>query len=214
MWGADPLETQTLGGFRNITYDESATYRSALGTNGSISWHRLRVNPTNGEGFSSVDLLVNFPEIDWRSLQLVYGWAGLQYQGWIRGSIHISGALRSRVVLFTDNILEFWVNDEHAFGGDFYGFRRLPVVLTLPLGRSQIDVRLVRDVRAMGGEASSIALTLEAQVTRASFSVLQNSQVISDLVGGKLSSSLASVVVRNDGEESMELCECKAIEVI
>jgi hypothetical protein len=143
----------------------------------------------------------------------VYGWAGLQYQGWARGHLEVSGPLPRRIILYTDNVLEIWLNDLRVFGGDFYAFRRAPLVATLSPGRNVIDVRLVREIRSMGGLDSSVTVTLEAQVATNTLRVLENTAVLPDLIDGKLPSAFASVTVRNEGGSWIEMCDCDSTQV-
>lgn len=91
-----------------------------------------------------------FSHVDWQYLQDVFGWSTLQYQGWARMELTCHANGPTRVAVFTDYVLEFWIDDEHFFGGDFFGFRRAPTVIPLEPGRHQLDIRLVRDVRSMG----------------------------------------------------------------
>ena len=159
-------------------------------------------------------LTVVFPRTDWNRLQLVYGWAALQYQAWARGYVQVSGYQAQRISLFTDGVLEFWVNNEHYFGGDFYSFRRAPVVLTLLPGKNRIDVRLIRDVRLMGGNGSSMTVRLWAHALVRPVLIIHDSVLASDVVGGKLPSELASVVIRNQGDEWVEVIGCRTFEVL
>ena len=211
MWGADPLEA--LGGFHGLQSNDNEIFRSPLSINGTVSWQRIASKYTNTDASSFVKLNVDFPEIDWASLRSVYGWAALQYQGWARGYLEVRGASPRRIVLFTDNILEIWVNEVHVFGGDFYAFRRAPLVVTLSPGRNMIDVRLVREVRSMGGAESSVTVSLEAQLSTNTLHILEKTAVLPDLVDGKLPSVSASVTVRNEGESWIELCGCDLTKV-
>ena len=136
----------------------------------------------------------------------MYGWAALQYQGWARGLLDVRAALPRRIILFTDNILELRVDELDVFGGDFYTFRRAPLVVTLSPGRHVIDIRLVREIRSMGGADSAMTVSLEAQVSTNTLHFLADSAILPDLVDGKLASRVASVTVRNEGEDWMELC--------
>ena len=144
----------------------------------------------------------------------MYGWAALQYQGWARGYLEVGGPLPRRVLLFTDNILEVWLDDVRVFGGDFYAFRRAPLVVTLVPGSHVIDVRLIREIRSMGGADSSITVTLEAQVATNTLRILENTAVLPDLVDGKLPSAPASVTVRNEGESWIEMYHCDSTQVL
>jgi hypothetical protein len=153
------------------------------------------------EGFgASVELNVSFPSVDWAFQQSVYGWAALQYQAMAIGSITLHEDIYARVSLFTEGILEMAVNDESTFGGDFYGFGRVPAQLNLFLGENKIVLRLIRDVRAMGGVGSPlISVRLKAQRSGPSnLQVVEDSVILPDVVNGKLASSYGSVIVRNE----------------
>ena len=211
MWGADPLEA--LGSFHSLQLEENDSFRSPLNINGTVSLQRIASECTNTNVSSSVKFAVSFPEVDWTSLRSAYGWAAFQYQGWARGHLDVRGSSSSRVVLFTDNILEVWVNEVHIFGGDFYSFRRAPLVVTLSPGKNVIDIRLVREIRSMGGADSSLKVGLEARLSTNSLHILESTAVLPDLVDGKLPSTFASVTVRNEGGNWLELCDCHLAEV-
>ena len=199
---------EALGGFRNLQFNENDVFRSPLGINGTVSWHKLASKPTNTNGSSSSKLTISFPAVKWSSLRSVYGWAALQYQGWARGHLEVRGGSPCRITLFTDNVLEVWVNNKQFFGGDFYAFRRAPLVVTLRPGGNVIDVRLIREIRSMGGADSSVTVNLEAQVSTSTLRFLEATAILPDLIDGKLPSSFASITVRNEGEDWMELCDC------
>jgi hypothetical protein len=197
---------EAIGGFHNLHFDEKDTFRSPLGINGTVSWQKVASKSANTHASSSVKLTVNFPEVDWTTLRSVYGWAALQYQGWIRGSLEVRGASSRRVVLFTDNILEMWVNNDHVFGGDYYAFRRAPLIVTLSPGRNVIEIRLIREIRSMGAADATVTVTLEARIANNALHFLKEAAVLPDLVDGKLPSRFASVTVRNERDDWMELC--------
>ncbi|KAL8952695.1 MAG: hypothetical protein Q9222_001394 [Ikaeria aurantiellina] len=149
-WGADPLEY--YGGFRSLSYNESASYPSSLATNGAVGWSTFSSDVSHLSNESvAANLLVKFDNTDWSFLQSVYGWPALQYQAWTRGVITVHEKVTQTVILYTDYVLEFWVDDNPYFGGDFYAFRRAPMVVHLDPGDHRLDVRIIRDLRAMGG---------------------------------------------------------------
>ncbi|KAL9005709.1 MAG: hypothetical protein Q9188_001522 [Gyalolechia gomerana] len=121
------------------------------------------------------------------------GFIGLQYQAWARGTLTVDGDKERTVVLYTDHVLEFWVDDEHHFGGDFYAYRKAPLVLHLQPGKHKIDVRIVRDVRAMGAVGEPTAV--------------DGSLLLPDLVEGRLATSLGSISVRNEDKNWIEVIE-------
>lgn len=161
--------------------------------------------PEDGS-LGKVGLSLNFTDVDWPSLQLVYGWAAFQYQAWARGEITVSGSSTQNIVLHTDSALEFWVDDVHYFGGDFYTFRNAPPVLRLEPGEHRIDVRIVRDVRAMGGIGlPAIDIGLEMNRTSEGLERAKEAVTVSDVVNGTLASPLASAVLRNSGLQELEV---------
>ena len=83
---------------------------------------------------ANASLSVAYSNVDWDFLKVVYGWAAVQYQAWARGELHVGGNETQHLVLHTDTILEFWVDDQHYFGGDFYTYRKAPPVLHLQPG--------------------------------------------------------------------------------
>lgn len=213
-WGADPLER--IGGFRSLSYNESDRYRSSLAVNGTVGWSTLtaELSSAGSPGNAKADFLVRFDNTDWESLQSVYGWAALQYQGWARGKITVGGNQQKTVVFYTDQVLEFWIDDEHHFGGDFYGYRRAPLVLHLDPGSHQIDIRIVRDVRAMGdvGEPT-VRIGLEAKISGGGLKLVEGTVLLPDMVDGRLVSSLGSVNLRNEEHHWIDVLSLEAVNV-
>lgn len=201
-WGADPLES--IGGFHSLDFNKESRFRSTLTANGTIGWTTTIAQVTSLEDVVNVELQVAFPEIDWTFMQQVYGWAALQWQGWARGYLTITSDEVLSYNLNLERILELRIDDEHYFGGDFYGFHKAPLLLRLSPGRHEIDIRLVRDVRSMGGITSSPSIDARLLLTRTTNALRQDSQVLyPDRVAdwkGPLSSSYASVILRNDND--------------
>ena len=149
----------------------------------------------------SIELDIAFPGVDWAFQQSVYGWAALQYQAFARGFITVGEEWSCKIILHTDNVLELSVNGKTLFGGDFYGFRRAPLILKLAPGRNKIDIRLIRDVRSMGGLGSpSIPVRLAVQRCMAPLNVVEKSVLLPDVINGKLTTPYASVVLCNETE--------------
>ncbi|KAK5122754.1 hypothetical protein LTR85_003669 [Meristemomyces frigidus] len=199
VWGADPLELH--GGFRALEYDAKATFKSSLALNGEVSWSNFTAQLSDPQKrYASAVLTVAFPSIDWPFLQDVYGWAAQQWQGWARGEIYVQSASVKTLTLNIEQILEFWIDDQHHFGGDFYSYGRAAVTLHLEPGVHRVDVRLVRDVRAMGGVGEpdiNIKFKLEGS---SGLHVPGSPDIISDIVGdenGPLASPYVSVAIRN-----------------
>lgn len=118
------------------------------------------------------------------------------------------------MVLYTDHVLEFWVDDERYFGGDFYAFRRAPLVLHLQPGEYRVDVRIVRDVRVMGGVGEpTVHIALEAEISGGGLKFGVRTLVLPDLVGGRLAGTLGSVDLRNDEREWIDVLEIQSVNV-
>ncbi|EEH16891.1 hypothetical protein PABG_06978 [Paracoccidioides brasiliensis Pb03] len=251
-WGADPLEI--LGGFRNISFahDPNATFASALGLNGTVHWSVLEASElvVSDDGSAKVTLDLGFPDVDWAFFQSIYGWAALQYQAWARGSITVSasGADGGRstttnaaaaaaaaattsaatVAIFTDGLLEIWIDGEPYFGGDFYTYRRAPILMNLAAGEHVIDLRFVRDVRAMGGVGEPrVRAVVEVKQLRhfaedggdaedgcseVQLDLDAGSLLVAEVVEGKLISPFASVIVRNYHEIWVEVTDIRTVD--
>nr|POE84627.1 putative secreted protein [Quercus suber] len=212
-WGADPLEY--YGGFRALEYNTSALFKSSLASNGSVTWTIADGDTTTSAICAEAQLSASFADVDWDFLQKVYGWAALQWQGWARGHVVIRSKETKTFTFSAKHVLEFWIDDKHYFGGDFFGFERAPLTLHLEPGVHRLDVRLIRDVRAMGAVGRpdiDVALTLE--LSTQGLHQLQNHLkpfaeiVISDIAssqGGDLISPFASVTVRNDALQDVDV---------
>lgn len=212
-WGSDPLEY--LGGFRTLELNRDAVYHSSLAPNGTVSWSRQQGHRLNaGVDGCETTLNIEFPHIDWAFLQSIYGWAALQYQAWARGSVSVGGNSAQTVVLYTDSLLEFWVDNKSYYGGDFYSYQRAPVVLHLHPGVHRIDLRIVRDNRAMGGIGDpKVHIRLDAQRSKVGLAVIEDQLLVPDMVGMKLASHLASVPVRNEEQEWIDVLSVESKDV-
>ena len=209
-WGADPLES--LGGFRDLTYDRETHYPSSIAASGRVFWstHQLERSSNCGE-IAEASLLVSFPDIDWTFLQSVYGWAALQYQAWARGHLTIAASTARSIILYADNVLEFWVDDQHYFGGDYYAYRRAPLVLHLSPGNHNVNIRLIRDVRVTGaiGEPKT-SITLKAEGSNSSLALVVHKALIPDVVNGAFATPFASIPVRNEGRKPINILKVAA----
>ncbi|KAH7412143.1 hypothetical protein DE146DRAFT_603008 [Phaeosphaeria sp. MPI-PUGE-AT-0046c] len=203
-WGADPLEY--LGGFGTLSYDTSASFRSSLSVDGIARWNISEASVQTSYNTANASLSVAYSNVDWNFLKLVYGWAAVQFQAWARGELIIHGKETQHVILHTDAILEYWVDDQHYFGGDFYTFRSAPPVLRLKPGSHRLDIRLVRDVRALGGILEpTIDVVIDVQQASGTLELAKAGILMSDVVDGKLASSSASVTLRNSGVDDIEI---------
>jgi len=162
-----------------------------------------------------VFLEFNFPDIDWNLLQSAYGWAAFQYQIWTRGRIFVDeNQTLTRLLVFTDNVIEYAIDGVRVFGGDLYRFRRAPLVLYLDGGEHTVDLRLIRDVRVLGGVGDpTVRSTLEFQTVIDEVITLDGSAIVSTIVDGRLASPYASITVCNKGRDPIKLLGFKSGEV-
>jgi hypothetical protein len=190
-----------------LKYDENAKFPSSLAPNATVSWSTTTAQDSSCDTLSAkVGLSLAFPDIDLAFLQRIYGWAALQYQGWARGLLRVNGGQPRTLTLATDNLLEFYLDGVHHFGGDYYAFRRAPIVLHLEPGDHVIDLRFVRDVRAMGGIGSpTIDIQLEARSSTQDLHLAAENALMPDMVSGHLASMLGSIQVRNDHVHDIEV---------
>lgn len=194
-WGADPLEA--YGGFHSLAPDSKSRFASALGLNGHVGWSTCSTEVADHPLKSAFD--ITFPDIDWPHLQSVYGWAALQYQAWARGFLQVQGDEPLTVQIFTDGFLELRIDGEEFFGGDFYSFRRAPMMIRLAPGKHVVELRLVRDVRKDGAvaEIPSLSGIFEVSVLQPYLRLGSTGVIVPERVNGRLSSSLGSVLAHN-----------------
>ena len=206
-WGADPLNF--LGGLRAPAYSHDTRYPSSLTPSGQVSWSTYQLESrSSSEDSAEASLIVAFPNIDWPLLQSVYGWAALQYQAWALGHLTIAANSTQSILFYTDNVLEFWVDDDHYFGGDFYAYRRAPLVLHLNPGSHNVDIRLIRDVRVMGGIGEpKTSIRLKARSSGSSLALSAQKALIPDITNGVLASPFASVPVINQGLDAIDILD-------
>lgn len=151
--------------------------------------------------------------MDWDSIRSVYGWSGTQFQAWARGSLDVcvgpgAGDDPASVVLYVRNVGELWIDDKQYFGGDFYGYRRAPVILQLAPGNHKFDVRVTHDIRNFGGTMPPrISFEVDARISPGGLVAVSEGAVVSDLVEGKIVGKWASVPLRNDVGSWIEVLE-------
>lgn len=173
---------------------------------------------------SQQSLRVSFPQTDWQFLQRIYGWSATQWQAWARGEIVVKPNIdqpirqeqqRFPVLLFSENVVEFVVDGTRHWGGDFFSYRRAPLLLWLTPGSHVIDVRLVRDVRSMGGLDNDPAVTvnLEARLAIEELEVREGSVLVSDVIDGTFVSAHASVGVTNTAASDIFVTGMSALDV-
>ena len=204
------------GGFGSLKYDLQSTFPSSLTSNGTAKWSIFNADIASSTATrASASLTVSYSNVDWPFLQTVYGWAAFQYQAWARGEIVIRDQQPQTILLYTESILEFRVDGKSYFGGDFFTFRRAPLVLHLEPGPHTIELRLVRDVRAMGGIGTpTIGVKVEAQLTTSLIEINAERNVISDVINGTLASPYASVAIRNNAQFKMEVSGISSADVM
>ncbi|KAL1607567.1 hypothetical protein SLS59_002536 [Nothophoma quercina] len=131
-----------------------------------------------------------------------------------RPQLTVGGNETQHVILHTDAILEFWINNTHFFGGDYYSYRNAPPVLHLEPGRHQVDLRLVRDVRAFGGILEpTIDVVVSIEQVSGSLGLVKPGILMSDVIDGKLATPHGSVVLRNSGPHDIEITGIHAANV-
>ncbi|KAF2146112.1 uncharacterized protein K452DRAFT_106041 [Aplosporella prunicola CBS 121167] len=205
-WGADPLEFH--GGFRCLEYDRDVKFKSSLTPNATVAWSSLNATVATEGSDANASLDLSFPEIDWQFIQSIYGWSALQYQAWARGQIIVGAERPQTVLLYTDRVLEFWLDGKPYFGGDFYAYRKAPVVLYLVPGAHQLDLRLIRDGRAMGSVGDPTVQVDLALVLRTGFEPLELADkniLAPDVVDGNLAGQYGSLAVRNIGNKVIQI---------
>lgn len=203
------------GGFHNLQYDPHGTFNSALAANGSVHWGATHATISRSSpGQVQAALNVSFPAVNWAFMQSVYGWPALQYQAWARGVLEVKGSQPQTVALFGDGLLEFLVDGEPYFGGDMYQYHRAPSLVKLTPGPHTLELRLTRDVRALGGLNNAIAVMIHAELREPeSITLYQDSLLVPELVNGRLGSRWASINVLNNEEDLMELKSVRALKV-
>lgn len=159
---------------------------------------------------------MSFPDIEWQALRDVYGWSALQWQAWARGEIIVRSKTTHVLTLSTRQVLEIWLDGVHYFGGDYFSYERALITLRLRPGVHRLDVRLVRDVRSMGGVGEP-HVVVDLNLSARKGGLLSHGHVvISDYVhfGDASSAILASphgsVVMRNDALEPLVVSGIKA----
>jgi hypothetical protein len=207
---------EAFGGFHNLPVNGEAKFPSSLGIGGFVQWSTLEhISSDESDGMvPSIELDAAFSGVDWAFQQSVYGWAALQYQAFARGFIIVGGDSSCNVILHADNVLELSVNNKAHFGGDFYGFRRAPLILKLAPGENKIDLRLVRDVRSMGGLGSpSISVRLTVQRCTTLLNIVKKSVLLPDVINGKLTTPYASVILCNATDSWINVVDVQSCNV-
>ena len=192
------------------------SFRSSLGTDGLVGWSRQssKITEQSDQAVETQGTFA-FGEVDWQTLRSYYGWSALQYQGWARTNITVIKPTTHSVAIYTDGILEFWFGDRHFFGGDFYSYRRAPVIIPLAVGVHRFDVRLTRDVRAMGGSDSpTYPFAIRIELLERDLIVDVSKAILPELIDRKaLSSSWSSISLQNAMDQPIEIIDMKSANV-
>jgi hypothetical protein len=151
QWGADPLHT--YGGFTNIEYNTTQRFTSSL--NGTVHFGYLTASsPIVQKNALSRKIPVEFPNVNWGDLEQSFGWAALQFQAWIRGTLKIP--IEGRYGLWIGRAVEFYLDGTYYDIGNLYDdsieFTRGGLFLDLTTGEHILEIRVVNDIRAFGGQ--------------------------------------------------------------
>ncbi|BFZ61115.1 hypothetical protein YB2330_002173 [Saitoella coloradoensis] len=204
-WGHDPLSILHPGGFSNLTYDSFNTLPSSL--NGTVNWRTFEaeVAEESGEGVKA-NVEVVYDDIDWDGLTATYGWAALQFSSWIRGTLYIEQ--EGRYHLHALNVGEIWIDGKLYDGGDWYAYRRAPLILTLSSGEHRVEIRAINEIRIFGGRISPrVEVVLHVERVAGEVVVEKRGVVAPDVVEAKLAGEWASVAVRNEGEAWVDVVD-------
>lgn len=182
---------------------------------GKVYW-----SPTIGQAdgrnqSANTDLEFAFQNVDWDFLRTVYGWPAMQYSAWARGTFYVSNEHQSsgKYMLNTDHVVEVWIDEDYYFGGDFYGFQRAPLLLTLSPGEHLIEIRLIHEVRSMGGIGDPITnIRLQLEPVEDVFTEMSKA-LVPDVVNGSLAGPYASIAVRNTGDELQQVLAIESMKV-
>lgn len=118
------------------------------------------------------------------------------------------------VSISTPGLLEIWVDGNPYFGGDFYSFRKAPLLLALKPGTHVLEIRLVRDVRALGGSNEPLVTgIIEVNQTAERLLIDSRKVLTGEMVNGRLTSSLASVNIHNPIPSWVEIVSIRTVNV-
>ncbi|KAK4907464.1 hypothetical protein LTR66_017640, partial [Elasticomyces elasticus] len=128
-------------------------------------------------------------------MQFVYGWSAQQYSTWIRGVINNHSPDAQKVEVWPSSILEYEINGKRIFGGDYYSFGRAS---QLQPGENIVNIRLIRDVRAMGGmEIPLIEASMRINTVEDELKVMKNSIIAPEIYDGRIAGLLIGLTLRN-----------------
>jgi hypothetical protein len=118
----------------------------------------------------------------------------------------MNGPIDQTVAIFMDGVLEVSIDSRRHFGGDFYRYRRAPLILELAPGEHIIEFRLIRDVRALGGQGvPAVNMVFETQIRHEVLLVDESSLLIPETTDQRLGSAWATVNVQSNTAEWVEI---------
>ena len=190
-----------------MEYSAETRYPSSIADSGHVKWASSEAKSViEAPKKCSASVCVDFDTVNWSLLQKVYGWSVTQCQAWVRGTLELSHPNNQPIELFIDGVLEFEVDGVPYFGGDVNGLRKAPVILHLDPGTHQLDIRLIHDVRSMGGIKEPILKAqIQASICKEALDIDAEKLVAPEIVNGRLPSSWSSVPVRNSSRRHVEI---------
>jgi hypothetical protein len=173
---------------------------------------------------------VSFIDVNWDFLQNVFGWSALQFQAWIRGTIHIRHS--GRYGLWIGNAVEFYLDGVYYDTGNLYETdvtvcSRGGVFLDLEEGEHLLEIRVVNDIRAFGGQVPpkvdvQVAVRKVDEVLVVADYDSYGGWIVPTVVdgtgkngkgGGCLAGDWGSLAVRNEGNERIVITDIQVNEV-
>ena len=141
-------------------------------------------------------------------LQSTYGWAGLQFQAWVRGTFNIISDDAVRVAISVTNVMEFWLDGtRHHFGGDVYEYRRAPALIAqLKPGTHRIDAKAINEIRMFGGRRPpKIDIEIKVEILKDADPVILDFEnaIVPERIGKHLAGEWLSIPVHNRGNEDI-----------
>jgi len=204
------------GGFSNITSESHPRIASSLPMKGMAVWKDVNVTTSISSYGVTANLKVCFPEVNWRFLKQIYGWSITQWQGWIRGHMFVNKILTENsydydglqsFLLYAKQVIEVVIDGQRHWGGDLFSYKRSPLVLWLSPGKHLIELRLVRDVRSMGGidDNPSIDVALELNLSFNHVEIHNQCSIIPEVVNHVFSGQYGSMSITNTHPKSNNL---------
>jgi len=156
----------------------------------------------------------NSSVVDWEFLRSIYGWSGVQYQAWARGTLvvcpissrsvtlpHMDVPDTIPVTLHISPTMEYFVDKKPYFGGDMFNYKRsLSVLHLVPGVPHTLDVRITHDIRAFGGAMPpALEIAIEADLATGGLLAEAERAILPDVVDGKLAGKgWVSIPIRNE----------------